>query len=338
VSPVVDFRPLPTTAEEWAARLGAFDVTSDDRVAFDAWVRANPSNARDYERVSALEAIPLAFAGAPERIAHLLAEVEPRGAVAPRRRSWHVPASIAASVAMLGIAALLVPRLFDNDLSHVATRHGEQRSLTLADGSVIQLNTDTQLAYHVDSNERHVKLTSGEAFFDVAKDASRPFVVSTAVAEIHVVGTQFSVRTRGDMVDVVVKEGKVNVVPAKPALSPARILSSGKEVRVELAPGNHLRLAANNAAPRVATIDANRATAWRSGILDIDGMTLEDVVVEVNRYVSAPFVIEDDSIRKLEISGRFRVTDTESIRFMLRERLGVESVPRGEAIALRASR
>ena len=77
-------------------------------------------------------------------------------------------------------------------------------------------------------------------------------------------------------------------------------------------------------------MDANRATAWRAGILDIDGMTLEEVVTEVNRYVPAPFVIEDESIRRLQLSGRIRLGDTESIRFMLRERLNVESVPQGE--------
>ncbi|HXN16385.1 MAG TPA: hypothetical protein VN878_08395 [Usitatibacter sp.] len=84
-------------------------------------------------------------------------------------------------------------------------------------------------------------------------------------------------------------------------------------------------------------MDPNRATAWRSGILDIDTMTLEDVVLEVNRYVAIPFVIEDESVRGLQLSGRFRLEDTESIRFMLRERLNVESLPRNGVIALRAA-
>ena len=235
------------------------------------------------------------------------------------------------------IATLFAPRLQEVEPQRVTTRHGEQRSLTLPDGSVVQLNTDTQIAYRVDGDTRRVNLASGEAFFDVAKDATRPFVVSTETAEIRVVGTQFSVRTRPDAVEVIVKEGRVDVVRTEKALTPARLISPAAEKTVGLVPDTHLRMALASP-PQVATVDANRATAWRSGILDIDAMTLEDVVAEVNRYVRTPFVIEDDSIRRLQLSGRFRLADTESIRFMLRERLGVESVPRGDSVALRAAR
>lgn len=339
MSPVHDFRPVPTTAEEWAARLCAHDVSKEERDAFDKWLNADPSHGRAYGRVRMVESLPMVFEGRREDIAHLLAEVEP---VAPvpslRSRRWFVPASFAAGFALLALAALFAPYFPEGDHQRVATRHGEQRSLTLPDGSVVQLNTDTQIAYRVDSDVRRVNLASGEAFFDVAKDATRPFVVATETAEIHVVGTQFSVRTRTDSVEVIVKEGKVNVVRAESAISPARLLSSSAERRVELTPGYHLRLAAAAKPPQIVAVDATRATAWRSGILDIDAMTLEEVVAEVNRYVPAPFLIEDDSIRRLQLSGRFRLADTESIRFMLRERLGVESIPRGDTIALRPIR
>lgn len=242
-----------------------------------------------------------------------------------------MPASIAAGIAVLGIAAMLVPRFSESDFLRVATRHGEQRSLTLADGSVVQLNTDTQIAYHLDNSERHVKLTSGEAFFDVAKDSSRHFVVSTNVAEIRVVGTQFSVRTRGDGgVEVVVKEGEVKVVRTVGLLALP-------QPKVPLTPGARLRMAAADKPPVIAAVDPVRATAWRSGILDIDAMRLDDVIAEVNRYVAVPFVIEDDELRSLQLSGRFRLSDTESIRFMLRERLRVESTARADAFALRTA-
>ena len=333
----------PRTAEEWAARLGAPDFSSEERAAFERWLAADATHRSEYERVRELEAFPRVFEASPAYVADLLAEVEPggrrpvaRSADTRTRSRWFIPTSIAAGCATLALAFVLAPRFIDSDLQRVATRHGEQRSLTLPDGSVVQLNTDTQIAYRVDNNERHVDLRSGEVFFDVAKDEARRFVVRTPTAEIQVVGTQFSVRTRPNDVEVIVKEGKVNVVRAESGLSPERLISPS--LKVALVPGDRLRLAADSRPAQVAAVDVGRATAWRSGILDIDAMSLEDVVAEVNRYVSAPFVIEDDSIRRLQFSGRFRLGDSEAIRFMLRERLGIESEVRGEAIALRAAK
>ncbi len=308
---------MPASAEEWAARLSSHDVSVADRAAFTDWLNADISNRQAFDEVRRLETLPEAFQARPEMVADLLAEV--------------VPASIAAGIALVGIAALLAPRLVDGNLQRVATRHGEQRSITLPDGSVVQLNTDTQITYRVDNSVRRVNLESGEAFFDVAKDASRTFVVNTDKAEIQVVGTQFTVRRLANEVEVVVKEGKVKVVSEVP------LLSTAPAERVDLTPGNRLLLASAGTLPQVALVDVNRATSWRTGVLDIDGMTLEEVVAEVNRYVASPFVIEDESIRRLLLSGRFRVGDTESIRFMLRERLNVESQPRDGGIALRAA-
>ena len=324
---------VPTTAAGWAARLGAPDVSREDRAAFETWLAEDPSHRAEFDHVKVVEALPMAFASNPAAVAHLLAEVEPKPRVAKSRTLW--PWSIAAGAALVALTALIAQRYIDSNLQRVATRHGEQRSLTLPDGSLVQLNTDTQISYRVDGGGRYVELKSGEAFFDVAKDESRKFVVRTPTAEIQVVGTQFSVRTRPNNVEVIVKEGKVNVVRAESLLSLARLVPTAVGSTVALVPGERLRLA-ERTPPQVAAVDATRATAWRSGVLDIDAMTLEDVVAEVNRYVAMPFVIEDEAIRGLQLSGRFRLNDAENIRFMLRERLSVESVPREGLIALRA--
>jgi transmembrane sensor len=335
VSSVRDLRPIPTTAAEWVVRLGAPDVTPQERVAFGQWLEADHAHRQAYEQANLIESLPAAFEPTNPYVARLLAAVE---APAKTPRRWVVPVSLAAGAVLLTLAAVLVSRIQEADLQRVATRHGEQRTLTLPDGSVVQLNTDTQLAYRVDQDERHVKLSNGEAFFDVAKDVARQFIVSTPTAEISVIGTQFSVRTRADGVEVIVKEGKVDVVRSAPALSPARLLPTASADRVQLTSGKHLRLAAAEKPPQVAAVDAVRATAWRSGILDIDAMMLEDVVAEVNRYAPVPFLIEDDSIRRLRLSGRFRLDDTEAIRYMLREYLNVDSSQHPDKISLRAVR
>ncbi len=322
--------PIPTTAEEWAARLSKAGVSEQERDAFRAWLEAHPENRKACEDVIGIEALFRAIDR--DSLPDLLAEVE----TVQRRWSWRVPAAIAAGIALLAFAAIVAVPVVDGEMQRAATRHGEQRSVMLPDGSVVQLNTDTQIAYRVDSRARHVELRSGEAFFDVAKDEARKFTVKTPAAEIQVVGTQFSVRTLVTDVEVIVKEGRVNVI-REGTFSPARLL--GGAPKILLLPNERVRIPAmEEEPPRVAMVDANRATAWRVGVLDIDGMSLEEVVAEVNRYLPLPFAIEDDSIRRLRLSGRFKLGDPQNIRFMLRERLNVDSAERGDHIALTSAR
>src|SRR5688572_16879225 len=126
-----------------------------------------------------------------------------------------------------------------------ATEVGNLRKVDLPDGSVIQLNTDSAVDVRFNRSERHVRLTRGEAHFTVAKNHSRPFVVSAAGVDVHVVGTVFNVRLRSESVDVLVTEGKVRVDslatdPAKesaPASSTASLseLTAGQKVSITLA-------------------------------------------------------------------------------------------------------
>jgi transmembrane sensor len=88
----------------------------------------------------------------------------------------------------------------------------------------------------------------------------------------------------------------------------------------------------------VASVDAERATEWRNGVVRFEGTTLEQMVVEMNRYVAKPLVLEDESLRSLEVSGRFRVGDTPGFLYALRERFGVTATEAGGVIRLTASR
>ncbi len=225
---------------------------------------------------------------------------------------------------------IIAPRI-SSDAVEVATRRGEQRTLELADGSTIQLNTHSSLAYHLSATQRHVELRDGEAFFNVAKDPARPFIVTAGKAEVRVLGTQFSVRRVSGELEVLVKEGTVDVIPEP------RLLGPNAPRRVELTPGSRLRMEAAGEEIRVAAVDVGRALAWRSGVASFDAAPLDEVVAEVNRYAEAPLAIEDDALRAVRVSGRFRVGDVESVRFMLRESFGIESVPHGSVIGLRSA-
>ena len=239
-----------------------------------------------------------------------------------------VALAAAATVAVVAILIAL-PRadVAGPALQTASTRHGEQRPIALADGSTIQLNTDTAITWRMAGNERRVILERGEAFSDVAKDATRPFVVEVGKSEVRVVGTQFSVRRQTEQVEVVVKEGRVNIVPDT---GPLGVIAA----KVELTRGNQAQMESGSHQVAVASVDADRLTAWRTGSLEFDGMTLDDVVTEVNRYTDTRLVIGHDSLKSQRISGRVRVGDIDTIRFILRERFDIDSVERDGIIRL----
>jgi transmembrane sensor len=211
----------------------------------------------------------------------------------------------------------------------VVTVRGEQRSLALEDGSVMQVNTDSAVSYAFSATERRVELQRGEAFFDVKRDPSRPFIVKAGASEVQVVGTQFSVRRAADRTDVVVTEGRVNVVPN------AGFLASLMP-KVELTPGHRLRLARDNQL-KVSAVDAAQATAWRTGSIAFDNTSLEEVVAEVNRYASTQVVVEDPRLKARVLSGRVRIGDLETFLSLLKVQFGIEAVERNGTIALTAS-
>lgn len=105
--------------------------------------------------------------------------------------------------------------------------------------------------------------------------------------------------------------------------------------RVELTPGSSLRVNSSDNQVVVAQVDAERLTSWRTGMIKFDSVALSDVIEDVNRYADKPLVIANEALRALPISGRFRVGDTESVRYLLRERFAVESSEEKERIVLR---
>ena len=336
---------VPSTAEEWVARLRASDVTPEERAAFEAWLKADADHRTDYARCRELEAMPALLRDQPDLMCGLAARLEalrssPPSLTASPPLPWERagervrltrPLRAAAAIALAAFGLLFAlrapPPLDPATLSAASTRHGEQRPIALADGSTIQLNTDTAITWRMAGNERRVILERGEAFFDVAKDATRPFVVEVGKSEVRVVGTQFSVRRQTEQVEVVVKEGRVNIVPDT---GPLGVIAA----KVELTRGNQAQMESGSHQVAVASVDADRLTAWRTGSLEFDGMTLDEVVTEVNRYTDTRLVIGDDTLKSQRISGRVRVGDIETIRFILRERFDIESVERDGVIRL----
>jgi len=198
-----------------------------------------------------------------------------------------------------------------------STDVGEQRTVMLDDGSRMLLNTDTRVRVNFDARERKVDVQGGEALFEVAKDAARPFVVRVAGSEVVAVGTAFSVRYGPPAASAPVEltvtliEGQVNVRPAADsgpgAVAPERTISmkAGDRLRLDQHPGS-----AGTAAPTMDRPNVDQVTAWKRSEAVFDAAMLRDAVAEMNRYSRTKIVLVDglgDS--NLRVSGLYHTGD-----------------------------
>jgi transmembrane sensor len=312
-------------AARWVVCLDARDVSVADRRRFVAWIKRSPVHLDEYLRIeSTWSDLGRVDAERHIDVARLLAESEaeaevielaPRAPPAAKRRRHSLLATLAASI-ILGVVALLWYH------AQVAGRYetgiGEQRTARLDDGTTIVLNTDTELRVELTEHLREVRLIKGEALFNVASNAGRPFRVLSDRTVAQAIGTSFVVRRQAEQTIVTVIEGQVAVASQ----------SGFAEQRSATLPRESLRLAAGDRA-RVAddaietTPVANPAavTAWRSGRLIFDGETLAEAAAEFNRYNQVQIVVDDPQLASERLSGVFDAHQPQSLVLFL-ERSG----------------
>jgi transmembrane sensor len=198
-----------------------------------------------------------------------------------------------------------------------STAIGERSTIALEDGSTLVLNTATRLRVDFTRSARNVTLLSGQALFEVASDARRPFTVQAGDRRITALGTAFDVRVEAGVVRVTLLEGRVAVEePGRPAN------------REELTPGQQL-LAASRGAATVRHADVERVTSWRDGRLVFENEPLAGVVAEVNRYSNRKVVLSDPALGELRISGTFRIGSPVNFISALRDYFPIEASEAG---------
>ncbi|SNS86376.1 FecR family protein [Sphingomonas laterariae] len=283
-------------AAHWVARMGSEQTTDADHSALASWLLRDQTHNQAYSEQTALWNAVGALADDPVARA-LLQRSEPEHAPAPRfaRRSWLYGLAGAAAAALVAVTA--VP-LMTSDGEQYATAMGEQRSITLSDGSVITLDTDSAIDVELSRNERRLTLRSGQAFFDVARDAKRPFRVFAGDSEVRALGTSFSVRRDGARTQVFLARGSVAVRDAGHA---AVKLEAGEQA--ELAPAT---------TAKIGKVDPERAQAWRFGRLMFDATPLATAVAEINRYGGRQIVLSDPALAQVRISGVFHTRQPEA--------------------------
>lgn len=225
-----------------------------------------------------------------------------------------------------------------------STGVGEQRVIVLADGSRMTLNTSTEARVRLTDSQRSVTVKHGEALFEVAKDASRPFVVSVTDAQVVATGTAFLVRSTpprasvGEAFGVTLLEGQVIVQRSAGAVQ--SVLSAP----VVMAPGERLRVGQSPGTPpqgshaRVDRPQLDQLLAWQRGFAILDDTPLPEAIADMNRYSKVQIRLADaKALRSLRISGSYRTGDNEGFAQAVARLYGLVVIPREGGLELSAS-
>jgi transmembrane sensor len=322
-------------AADWLVRQD-HGLTAEERDEFERWL------ARDARHAAAYRELCETWG--------LLDQVPASRVPLPLRRigmAWWAGAGLAAAAAV--VVAVWLPSW--NSASTIAadqratTAIGGFERLTLPDGSVVRLNTASAVAVAFAESERRITLESGEASFEVVKDAVRPFIVRAGPVEVRAIGTAFNVRQEGDAVDVLVTEGRVQVddvvskqsvlppkVPATRAEPPAgsRSESGSLSVMPVLSAGQRVRIAnkpMESAKPvEVLEVPAPvvaRVLAWHDRHLEFSDEPLEHIAAEFNRYNQHRLVIADPVLGTQRFGGKFPANDFATLVRLLEANFGV---------------
>jgi transmembrane sensor len=306
---------IEAQAARWVVRVDRDDLTSAARVELESWLAGDSRRRGAYARAQA--GWTVLDRG---RALHARPPARRDAGLATRRGLIGVTGAAIAA----GLAVVVVPRLLVN---RYGTALGEIRRVPLSDGSMAAINTETRLDVSMKPDLRQVRLDRGEAWFEVAKDPKRPFVVESGAARVRAVGTAFSVRRRDGGCDVLVTEGVVEVWSLNDANRRERI-SAGQRTFVSDDAG---------AAPAAAAEAAiNRRLAWRDGQIVLDGDAFGEAATEFNRYNSRKIVIADPALADQRLVGWFRTNDPESFARAAAASFGARVVVRGDTILVQS--
>ncbi len=293
-------------AATWFARLQGDDVSLQDRRDFQRWLNADARNAAAWSSVSDAWND---MASVEEDPAFAALRADALGVNQARarnfdRRTW----GLAAASLLVSAAGLFATQRWMGgeeakkpapspaaDEPVFSTAVGERSTFRLADSSVVTLSTDSAVRVNHWGGERRLTLLRGQAFFQVAKDASRPFVVTAGDKSVTALGTSFDVRMEPGKFSVTLVEGRVRIAGATPR----------GERRVEMDAGSRF-VAATPSDWAISTVDTAKESAWLQGRLVFDGEPLSAVVAEMNRFSERKLSLADPALGATPVSGVFR--------------------------------
>lgn len=312
-------------AAHWLVLLDEPELKTSDIAAFQAWLAADPAHKRAYEAVSATA----------DKIDAVL-WTDSRGGHASHRRSRASHRKIRLAVRPIAIAALsaaaalalfvispLSP-LRDEAGAVYATAPEQERLVRLSDGTTIEMAPGARLRASLEGDERRVRFEEGVALFNVAHDASRPFVVTTRFGDIRVLGTSFVVRLGPDAAITTVLSGRVEA-RRELLFSPDNSVAASADQEIELAGG----------APTVSVLERDaldRRLVWRERMVALDGQSLREAAAEVTRFSGVRFAFADTATAQVRLSGYVAGDDVEAFLGLLENNVGVSADRRADGV------
>jgi len=301
-------------AAGWLLRNREAVQPAAEKAAFRAWLEQDPENRRAYEAVERLMGeARSAIASDPALVDF---EVKPRSRAKPILGSLFA----FAMAGMLFIALDGPMRLRADAMSNTS----EMPVFTLTDGSTVQLNASSAVAYDYTAGRRTVRLLRGQAYFEVARDLARPFTVEAGSTRVTALGTAFDVRLGDAETDVTVTHNAVLIDFAGADQAPLRV-KQGEQAIYESRTGTR----------EVRSSDGLAALAWRRGQLVVDNAPLSHIVEEMNRHFSGRVVIANAGLARRRVSGTLAIADTNAVLLHLEHALRVTTNRIGPLIIIR---
>lgn len=334
---------IEAAAAAWFAKREAEGWTSDHQRELDAWLEHSTAHRIAFLRVceawkrfgelgalsreGAPGAMPdrgaWAWSSSPQEIESLASDVRRTGPADPRAWSRRVWRPAAAALVLLVLAAVgLTYRYLAHPSTSYSSEVGQVRAVPLADGSHVTLDTGSRIDVAVGAAARRIDLIQGDAYFEVAKDPARPFVVRVGRARVVAVGTQFYLERDDNGLIVLVTEGKIRL--ERPAGSPQEV-AAGSEARLD---ADELRIS------HPTDMEVEETLGWRDGYLLFRDTSLVEAVAKFNRYTHQKMLIEDPSLAGIRIGGHFRLDDVKGFLWLLKSGFPINVDEHGDRIVL----
>jgi transmembrane sensor len=306
-------RTARAEASAWLAQLHGSQRSAGMEADFRSWLVADPRNAQAFEKVTEVwDALGNVNVGGLPRL-------QVQDPFERSARSRYLPLAVAAC------AALAVGTWWFAKAPSYVTDTGEQRTVSLADGSRVSLNSETRIGVEYDDAKRVIRLEAGEALFEVAQHPGRPFIVLAGDRRIVALGTSFVVRREAGRLDVTLLKGKVAVSEESAAQT-----ATG----VTLTPGQRLSVLPDRT-QKLDVPSPDTVIAWRRGELILDNMPLSEAIAEMNRHDRVRLVIEDAGLGHLPVSGIYRSGNNQDFAHAVATLYGLSVVSGGGTIHLR---
>jgi|GEM_PF-130362 len=342
-------KDIERQAASWLGKLVSNPLSKEEITAFQTWCKINPCHYQtlleladiwdELDSLSELAALMPIDQAFDEKSSIAVNGHAYANAIVNFLNSLWAPTVailIITSVLFLRLDSIQPPSSLNSPT--LLTRVGEKRSVVLSDGSMVTLNTNTNLEMHFSTNERRLRLLRGEAHFEVAKDPQRPFIVDVDGTQVRALGTAFNIQKSLGLTEVIVTEGIIELDRTKPAIfsddtniSASTTVSLSEEnnqtknsegrTKARKIKAGHLVTLTKNAETvgKIEETQLEKQLAWQDGRLLFSGETMIQVIREINRYSNRHFVFKDEATKNVRVGGYFHTGNIDEMLDVLQE-------------------